>query len=140
VTEPARPVPALPTEDDLFARLSLADLNRQNPLGDVFFDFDQQSLRPDGEAALLRNANWLKRWHSVRVRVEGCADPRGTNEYNLKLGQRRSETVRDFLMAQGIAPDRIEAMSMGKQDLVCSEQTEGCWARNRRGHFIITAK
>jgi peptidoglycan-associated lipoprotein len=130
----------LVTEDDLFAKLSLDDLNKQAPLGDVFFDYDKADLRPDGEQMLARNVAWLKRWGSVRVRVEGTADPRGTNEYNETLGQQRAATVRAYLMAQGIDVARLEIVSTGESNLVCTEQTEGCWARNRRAHFLITAK
>jgi len=137
---PLPPVAPLPTEDDLFARLSLDDLNKQAPLGDVYFDFDRSDLRPDGEATLQRNAAWLKRWPTTKVRIEGMADPRGTNDYNIRLGQRRSDTVRDYLVAQGIDPSRLESQSTGEENLFCTEQTEGCWARNRRGHFVFTAK
>ena len=137
------PVPApepLPTEDDLFAKLTVDELNAQAPLGDVFFDFDKSDLRPDAEQALHRNAAWLARWSSVRFRIEGTADPRGTNEYNLTLGRQRAEKVRDYLVALGVDPTRFEIASVGEQHLVCQEQAEECWARNRRGHFLITAK
>ncbi len=77
---------------------------------------------------------------SVSVRVDGCADPRGTNEYNFGLGMRRADTIRAFLVSQGIALDRIEVVAVGETQLVCTEQTEACWARNRRGSFLITAK
>lgn len=130
----------LPTEDDLFARLSLDDLNAQAPLGDVYFDFDRSDLRPDGEATLQRNVAWLKRWPSTNVRIDGMTDSRGTNDYNIRLGQRRARTVRDFLVAQGIDPTRFETQSTGEENPFCTEQTEGCWARNRRGHFVFTAK
>lgn len=138
--EPPPAQPPLPTEDELFAKLSLDDLNKQAPLADVYFDFDRADLRPDGEAALLRNAAWLKRWATVKVRVEGKADPRGTDDYNFGLARRRAEAVRDFLIAQGLAANRFEVESTGEQNQVCAEATEGCWARNRRGHFVITAK
>jgi peptidoglycan-associated lipoprotein len=134
------PTPSQPTEADLFAKLSLANLNEQIPLDAVYFDFDKSDVRPDGEAALLRNAAWLKRWPSVKVRIDGCADPRGTNEYNLSLGMRRADVVRAFLVAQGVALQRVEVLSIGESQLVCTEQTEACRARNRRGHFVITAK
>jgi peptidoglycan-associated lipoprotein len=134
------PPPSPPTEDDRFAKLSLADLNKQTPLDAVYFDFDKSDLRPDGEAALLRNAAWLKRWPSVKVRIDGCADPRGTNEYNISLGMRRADVVRALLVAQGVALERVDVLSIGASQLVCTEQTEACWARNRRGHFVITAK
>jgi peptidoglycan-associated lipoprotein len=134
------PPPPLPTEDDLFARLTVDDLNKQAPLGDVYFDYDKAVLRPDAESALQRNAAWLKRWPSVKVRIEGTADPRGTNEYNMTLGGQRAEAVRDYLVAQGVAVTRFDVVSTGETNLVCTDQTEGCWARNRRGHFLITAK
>ena len=141
VPAPARPPePPAPTEEEIFARTSLDDLNRQKPLDDVYFDFDKSDLRPDGEVTLRRNAAWLRKWPSVQVRVDGCADPRGTNEYNYGLGMRRADTVRAFLVSQGIALERIEVVAVGESQLVCTEQTEECWARNRRGHFLITAK
>ena len=144
VPEPARPPqpPASPepSEDDLFARMTLDELNREKPLDDVYFDFDKSDIRPDGETALRRNAAWLRRWATVTVRVDGCADPRGTNEYNLGLGLRRADVIRAFLASQGIALERIDVVAVGETQLVCTEQTEECWARNRRGSFRITAK
>jgi len=141
VPQPAAPpAPPAPSEDDLFARLSIDDLNRQKPLDDVFFDFDKSNIRPDAEITLVRNAAWLKRWPSVTIRVDGCADPRGTAEYNLGLGMRRADTVRAFLAAQGVSVDRVEVLSVGESQLVCTEQTEECWARNRAGRFHIIAK
>ena len=132
--------PPVPSEEELFARMSLDDLNRQNPLDDVFFDFDKSDIRPDGEATLRRNAAWLRKWPSVAVRVDGCADPRGTNEYNFGLGMRRADVIRAYLVSQGVALERIEVVAVGETQLVCTEQTEECWARNRRGHLLITAK
>jgi peptidoglycan-associated lipoprotein len=137
---PPPPPPPAPSEDDLFAKMSLADLNEQMPLDAVYFDFDKSDLRPDGEAALRRNAAWMNRWPSVTVRIDGCADPRGTNEYNLALGMRRADVVKAFLVAQGVGPERVDVVSLGESQLVCTDQTEACWARNRRGHFVITAK
>jgi peptidoglycan-associated lipoprotein len=137
---PEPPAPPVPSEEDLFARMSLDDLNRQNPLDDVFFDFDKSDIRPDGEATLRRNAAWLRKWISVAVRVDGCADPRGTNEYNFGLGMRRADVIRAYLVSQGVALERIEVVAVGETQLVCTEQTEECWARNRRGHLLITAK
>jgi peptidoglycan-associated lipoprotein len=144
VPQPARPPqppePPAPSEADLFAKTSLDELNREKPLDDVYFDFDKSNIRPDAEATLRRNAEWLREWSSVKVRIDGCADPRGTNEYNFGLGMRRADTVRAFLVSQGIALDRIEVVAVGETQLVCTEQTEECWARNRRGSFLITAK
>jgi peptidoglycan-associated lipoprotein len=137
---PEPPQPPVPSAEDLFAAMSLDELNRQKPLDDVYFDFAKSDIRPDADAPRRKNAEWLRTWPTVKVRVDGCADPRGTNEYNFGLGLRRADTVRAFLVAQGIAVDRIEVVAIGELQLVCSEQTEACWARNRRGHFLITSK
>ena len=110
------------------------------PLDAVYFDFDTSDLRPDSEAALLRDTAWMKRWPSVRVRIDGCADPRGTNEYNLSLEMRRADVVRAFLVAPGVALERVDVLTIGGSQLVCTEQTEESRARNRRGPFVITAK
>lgn len=137
---PASPPPPPPAEDALFERLSLDELNARQPLGDAFFDFDSDTLRPDAEAVLQRNAAWMARWPSTVVRVEGYADPRGTQEYNVELGQRRASVARDYLMGLGVAADRVSIVSRGPSQAFCAEQTEECWARNRRAHFVITAK
>jgi peptidoglycan-associated lipoprotein len=132
--------PAPPSEDDRFARLSLEELNAQQPLGDVFFDFDLADIRPDAAATLELNTAWLKRWPSTIVRVDGYADVRGTQEYNVELGQERADRVRSFMIAAGIAPSRISIASQGESEAFCAEQTEPCWARNRRVRFVIIAK
>ncbi|HEX6976306.1 MAG TPA: OmpA family protein [Vicinamibacterales bacterium] len=135
----AAPAPA-PTEDELFAKKSLEQLNAEKPLADVFFAYDSQTLSDEGRAALQKNLDWMKRWTSTKVMVEGHADNRGTNEYNLALGERRAAAVRDYLVSLGLANDRITIVSKGEEQPFCSEDTESCWQENRRGHFIITAK
>ena len=141
ITQPVpAPVPPVDSEEALFARMSLEELNARNPLGDVFFDFDMENIRPDGEATLQRNAAWLQRWTSTVIRIDGYADPRGTQEYNLDLGQRRAGAARDFLVSLGIPAGRISEVSRGESQAFCAESTEECWARNRRAHFVLTAK
>jgi peptidoglycan-associated lipoprotein len=110
------------------------------PLADVMFEFDMATVKDDQRAVLQKNADWMKKWTSTRVTIEGHADARGTNEYNLALGERRGAAVRDYLVTLGIAADRMTVISKGEEAPVCTEMTEACWARNRRGHFIITAK
>jgi peptidoglycan-associated lipoprotein len=135
------PPPQAPlTEDEIFARKSLAELNAEMPLGDVLFDYDQSTIRDNQRGVLQKNVDWMRRWTSTRVSVEGHADSRGTNEYNLALGQRRANAVREYMIGLGIAADRLVAVSKGEESPACTEETEGCWDRNRRGHFIITAK
>lgn len=139
----AMPAPAAPSgesDEDLFARMSLDELNASNPLADVFFDYDKADIRLDAEETLRRNAAWLQRWQSVMVRIEGYADPRGTQEYNVELGQRRAEMTRSVLLSMGIPSSRIVMVSRGESQAFCAEETEECWARNRRSHFVITAK
>jgi peptidoglycan-associated lipoprotein len=110
------------------------------PLADVHFDFDMAAIRDDQRAVMQQDADYLRRWTSVRFTIEGHADSRGTNEYNLALGERRGNAVKDYLTGLGIAADRIVVISKGEEAPLCTEQTEECWARNRRGHFVITAK
>ena len=141
----AAPVPAPPpqralTEDEIFARKTVEQLNAEMPLADVMFDLDQSNVRDDQRATLQRNAEFLRRWQSVRVSVEGHADARGTNEYNLALGERRANTVKEYLVGLGIGTDRLVVVSKGEETPVCTEMTEACYARNRRGHFLITGK
>ncbi len=120
--------------------MTLAELNAQAPLASVYFDYDQAELLDDARAALQQNAEWLQRWTSTRIMVEGHCDDRGTNEYNLGLGERRATAVVDYLTGLGISANRIAMVSKGEEEPVCADSTEGCWSRNRRGNFIITAK
>jgi peptidoglycan-associated lipoprotein len=143
---PAAPAPAPPpapkplSEEDLFRQKTLAQLNAEMPLADVMFDYDQFNIRDDQRGLLQKNADYMRRWTTVRVSVEGHADLRGTNEYNLALGQRRANAVRDYLVSLGVTTDRFVIIGKGEEEPVCSEDTEACHARNRRVHFIITAK
>tara|TARA_B100000315_G_scaffold72776_2_gene66345 strand:- start:3512 stop:3886 length:375 start_codon:yes stop_codon:yes gene_type:complete len=124
----------------LFERMSLSELNAQAPLSNVFFDYDQAELLGPARATLQQNAEWLQRWSSTRIIVEGHCDERGTNEYNLGLGERRAQAVREYLTSLGIAAGRVTMVSKGEEEPVCTDETESCWTRNRRGNFIITAK
>ena len=138
------PTPAPPprplTEEELFAKKTLDELNAEMPLGDVAFDYDMSGIREDQRGVLQKNADWMRKWSSTRVTVEGHADARGTNEYNLALGERRGNAVKDYLVTLGIAANRLTVISKGEEAPVCSEMTEACYAKNRRAHFVITAK
>jgi peptidoglycan-associated lipoprotein len=139
--KPAPPPPPAPlSEDELFARKSLDQLNAEMPLGDVNFDYDQSTIRDDQRGILQKNADWMRRWTTTRISIEGHADARGTNEYNLALGDRRARAVMTYMASLGIAADRMVVVSKGEESPVCTEMTEACFARNRRGHFVITAK
>jgi peptidoglycan-associated lipoprotein len=134
------PAPRPLTEDEIFSRKTVDQLNAEMPLADVFFDLDQSAIRDDQRAVLQKNADWLRRWTSVKVTVEGNTDSRGTNEYNLSLGERRAAAVQEYLTGLGLGADRLLVISKGEEAPVCSEEAESCWSRNRRAHFVITAK
>jgi peptidoglycan-associated lipoprotein len=128
------------TEDQIFAKKTLEQLNSERPLADVFFDLDESVIRADARAPLQANATWLKRWPSTSINIEGHADSRGSAEYNLALGSRRADAVKQYLVELGIPTGRIAVVSKGKEQPFCTEENETCWQQNRRGHFIITAK
>jgi len=108
-----------------------------SPLKDIIFDFDRYSLQPEARQTLKANAGWLKKNPSGRIEIEGHADERGTNEYNLALGARRAQTVKDYLSTLGIASDRLSTISYGEELPVCKGQGESCRQKNRRAHFVI---
>ena len=107
--------------------------------GDVMFEFDSFTLGDAQRSQLQPTAEFLRRRTTVRVTVEGHADARGTNEYNLSLGERRANAVKDYLVSLGVAGDRLSVISKGEEQPVCGDQNEGCWAQNRRSHFVVTA-
>jgi peptidoglycan-associated lipoprotein len=137
---PTPPPPRPLTEEEVFARKSLEQLNSEKPLDDVFFDLDKSDIREDGKSALQKDADWMKKWTSTQTSVEGHCDARGSSEYNLSLGSRRANAVKDYLVSLGIAANRVTIVSKGKEQPFCSEESESCWQQNRRGHFVITAK
>ena len=137
---PPEPAPAPLTEDQIFARKSVDDLNREKPLTDSFFALDSSQVGDDQKAALQKDAAWLKRWPTVKVMIEGHADSRGSAEYNLALGERRATAVRDYIVNLGIGADRLTVVSKGKETPFCTDENEACWSQNRRGHFVVTAK
>lgn len=108
-----------------------------SPLKEIYFDFDRYDLRPDARETLKANAAWLKGNPSARIEIEGHADERGTNEYNLALGAKRAQASKDYLVTLGISAQRMSTISYGEELPVCREQTEECWQRNRRARFVI---
>jgi peptidoglycan-associated lipoprotein len=111
-------------------------------LKDTFFDFDKSEIRADQKDAVAANAQWLRAHTTVGVTIEGHCDERGTREYNLALGERRANAVRDALVALGVDPAQIKTISYGKERPFCTEHSkekdaqEACWQSNRRGHFV----
>jgi peptidoglycan-associated lipoprotein len=106
-------------------------------LKEVYFDFDKYDIRPEDAKTLDANAGWLKSNADNLVLIEGHCDERGTNEYNLALGERRAKSTMNYLVSQGIQANRITIISYGEERPVCTEKTEACWAKNRRASFLV---
>jgi len=135
--------PEIATQPDEYGKLRSTptdEIDRMGLVSDIHFDLDSADLRESDRQTLTRNADVLKRFDFLRVTVEGHCDDRGTVEYNLALGERRSRAAYDYLVSLGVAGDRLKTVSYGKEVPVCQNQTEDCWARNRRVHFAITGK
>jgi len=136
---PAPPAPAVPTEDEIFAKLTNDEV-AQKYLTDAYFAYDSVEINDQSRASLQKNVEFLKRREAVRILIEGHADSRGTNEYNLALGERRADAARDYMVSLGIPAERITIVSKGEEQPFCTEESETCWQQNRRGHFVVTAK
>lgn len=142
--EPVRDTPppaetAVPDEGNLGSR-SLDDLNRESPFQAVFFALDADTIDAAGQAVLSANAEIMKRYVSWVITVEGHCDERGTAEYNLALGERRALAARNYLVSLGIPGERLRTVSYGKEFPFDPGKTEEAYARNRRAHFVVTAK
>ncbi len=125
---PAAPrPPATPNVAELF----------QNLMKDVLFDYDKSQLRPDGAQQLETGAQWLLKNPSIKFTIDGNADERGGQEYNIALGDDRASTVKKFLVSRGVPETRIETVSYGEEKPICRDQSETCWQRNRRAHFTM---
>lgn len=141
--QPARdplPVPPQPVVDDRVSSKSLDDLNRDSPFKPVFFGYDSADLDETAQQVAQANAGVLRTNGSWVVTVEGHSDERGTAEYNLALGERRAAAVKAYLVSLGIAADRVRVVSYGKEFPFDPGHDEAAWAKNRRGHFVVTAK
>jgi len=104
---------------------------------DIFFEFDSIRLTPESQEILTQKAAWLRKNPRARVTIEGHCDDRGTNEYNLALGEGRAQSARDFLVDLGIKESRLNTISYGEERPIATGQNEETWARNRRAHFVI---
>ena len=127
---PATAAPAAP-------RPSPKEFTAVAALKDVFFDFDKYDIRPEDARTLDANATWLKQNADNLVLIEGHCDERGTNEYNLALGERRAKTTMNYLVSQGIQANRITIISYGEERPICNEKNDSCWSKNRRAHFLV---
>ena len=129
---PATPAPAAPA-----ARPSPKEFMANAALKDIFFAFDKYDIRPEDAKTLDANAAWLKTNADNLLLIEGHCDERGTNEYNLALGERRAKAAMNYLVSQGVQANRITIISYGEERPACNEKTESCWSKNRRAHFLV---
>jgi len=125
---------------DEFRRGTLGASGQQGPLQDVHFGYDSYELGDSARELLRINGDWLQSNPSAKVEIEGHTDSRGTVEYNLALGAKRATAVRDYLVSLGIPAERVTTISYGKELPLCQEESESCWAQNRRAHFVILGK
>ncbi|HKV53497.1 MAG TPA: peptidoglycan-associated lipoprotein Pal [Candidatus Binataceae bacterium] len=109
----------------------------QGPLGDIHFDYNDFTVRQQDGDILHSNADWLQKNPNAHVQIEGHCDDRGSEEYNIALGAKRAQAARDYLVTLGISADRMSTISYGKELPLCTDETDDCWAQNRRDHFAI---
>jgi len=139
---PPPPAPAAPAQSDYdrIKGMSADEIDRMGLMADIHFDYDKADIRESERAILTKNADALKKFDFLRITVEGHCDDRGTVEYNLALGERRSKAALDYLVSLGVPADRMKSVSYGKEVPLCQDKSEECWARNRRAKFTVTGK
>jgi peptidoglycan-associated lipoprotein len=108
------------------------------PLTDIHFGYNDYTIQPQDNSILRANADWLTQHPDSHVQVEGNCDDRGSEEYNIALGAKRAQSAKDYLTTLGISGDRISTISYGKELPLCTEETDDCWAQNRRDHFAVS--
>jgi len=111
--------------------------SKDSMFSDILFEYDKYDVKDTYKQTLQSVASWMSKNTTARLSLEGHCDERGTNEYNLALGDRRAKAVKDYLVSLGVASGRIDVISYGEEKPVCSLQTEDCWAKNRRAHFTV---
>jgi peptidoglycan-associated lipoprotein len=131
-----QPTPRVDGED--ITRKSLSEISSY--LKPAFFDYDKADIRTDARDILAANAAWLKKYAGVQFTIEGHADERGTAQYNLALGDRRANAAKDYLTSLGVDASRIKTVSYGKERPFATGHDEDSWQKNRRAHFVVTAK
>jgi peptidoglycan-associated lipoprotein len=140
VAEPLTPVVEVVEEslpEEPAEETTLSPGKRTSDINDIFFDFDRYSIREDAQKTLQGNAAVLKGKKFRKIVIEGHCDERGTSDYNLALGERRAESTKRYIVALGVAPSNIAAISYGKEKPFCSDRNEECWQQNRRAHFVV---
>ena len=131
--------PIVAVEDERVGEEELSIVEKAKSIfKDVLFDYDKYDIRPDARPVLDSVASFLNEERNLNIVIEGHCDERGTNEYNLALGEKRAKAARKYLLARGISSSRILVITYGEEKPACLSQTESCWQSNRRAHFVIS--
>ena len=129
-----------PTSPGDHTRDLLEGREASSPLQDIHFAFDSFDLSSEARSILQANSDWLRNNSQAKIEIEGHCDDRGTAEYNLALGAKRAKAARDYLASLGISPERLSTISYGEELPSCREESESCWAQNRRAHFQLLTR
>jgi len=135
----AQPEAVTPAKPEEITQAALAQ-EIENTQYDSHFAFDRYDIKPEDKPTLKKVSELLSRNAKVTVLIEGHCDDRGTNDYNLGLGERRANAAKSYLMTLGVPTSKIRTLSYGEERPVCTEANEGCWSRNRRAHFTIATE
>lgn len=128
------------TEEEIFQRATIQQLNEEGHLQLIYFDFDKYNIKDNMKPVLRDNAEWLLEHETVEITIQGHCDERGTVEYNMALGERRAKAAKDYVVSLGVNPQRVSVVSYGKSRPLVDESNEAAWAKNRRAEFVITRK
>lgn len=142
VTAPPEVVEQAPSQEVMAEELAalLKEAQAEGALMPIYFDFDKSNLKADAIKNLNKTAGWLAKKPTVNIRIEGNCDERGTNEYNLALGERRANSAKEYLVKLGVSADRLETVTWGEEKPICTEHNEACWSKNRRDDFNPISK
>lgn len=142
--EKVEPAPAVKrpelSEEEIFMAKSLDEINKQQPLTMIHFDYDKYTIREDAKPVLEADAGWLKKFKTAKILIEGHCDERGTEDYNLALGEKRAKSTFDYLVSLGITADRLKTISYGKSQSLDMGHDEAAWQKNRRAQFTVIEK
>ncbi|HDH04951.1 MAG TPA: peptidoglycan-associated lipoprotein Pal [Nitrospirae bacterium] len=127
----------IPAEEQITESVVSAEEKAKSVFRDVLFDYDRYDIRPDARPVLDTVAAFLAENNEINIVIEGHTDERGTNEYNLALGEKRAKTAKNYLVSLGVSPERIIVITYGEEKPLCIEQNESCWQKNRRAHFVV---
>lgn len=144
VVEPVKKEPVKEVIEQKEAKLQepavVAKAEEPSVFKDVLFDYDKYNIRDDARPVLDAVASYLKKNGSIGIVIEGHCDERGTNEYNLALGEKRAKAAKEYLASLGVAASRMSVVTYGEEKPLCTEQNETCWQKNRRAHFVVQGK